>query len=110
MTRDEREQELARARDEIAARLRGAGIATTNHDSSDDLVRLLDAVEAFERTVERHGGDLMVDEPVGRGRPLQPDDRSFVLPQRRDGEAVAGFIERINEQRDRAARRPNPSS
>lgn len=103
---DQRDQELARVRDEVTTRLRGAGIATTNHDSPEELVRLLDAVEAFERTVERHGGDLMVDEPIGAGRPSQPDDRSFVLPQRRDGEPIPGFIERINEQRDRAARRP----
>jgi hypothetical protein len=100
----QRDPEIERVRDEVSARLRARGIRTTHHDSPEDLARLLEAVEEFERTVERKGGDLMVDEPVGSRRPAEPDDRSFVLPARGDQEPVAAFIERIEAARERAAR------
>ncbi len=106
MTPDGPDAETRHARDEIAARLRGAGVPTTDQDSADGLARLLDAVEDFERTVQRKGGDLMVDEPIGSGRPLKPDDRSFVLPKRGEGEPIPDFIDRVTEARDRAARAP----
>jgi hypothetical protein len=96
--------ELRRVTDEITARLRARGIETTPNDSSDDLVRLLEAVEEFERTVERKGGDLMVDEPIGSAPPAEPDNRRFVLPTRADGESVSALVRRIAEARDRAAR------
>ena len=106
MMPDDEKSETRRVRDEIAARLRGAGVPTTDQDSADGLARLLDAVEDFERTVQRKGGDLMVDEPIGSGRPLKPDDRSFVLPRRGESEPIPDFIERIAEARTRAARSP----
>lgn len=104
MTPDEQDTETRRVSDEIAERLRRAGVATTDRDSPEGLVRLLDAVEEFERTVRRKGGDLMVDEPIGSGRPVNPDDRSFVLPARGDDEPIPEFVERIAEARARAAR------
>lgn len=93
--------ELGRVRDEIIARLRARGIETSHRDSPEDLVRLLDVVEEFERTVESKGGDLMVDEPVGSGRPTEPDDPSFVLPARVGQESVDAFIKRVERARDR---------
>lgn len=101
---DEIGGDIQRVRDEVAERLRRAGIATTRRDTPEELVRLLDAVEEFERTVQRKGGDLMVDEPVGRGRPAQPDDRSFVLPARADDEPIDALIHRIGEAQGRASR------
>ncbi|MGH7617650.1 MAG: hypothetical protein ACREPM_10510 [Gemmatimonadaceae bacterium] len=88
-------------RDEVVARLRRAGVATTDRDSPDGLARLLSAVEDFERAVERRGGDLMMDEPVTGDRPVKPDDRSFVLPKRGGAETIPAFIERIAAARSR---------
>ena len=106
MTPDNQDDETRRARDEIAARLRGAGVPTSDRDSSDALARLLDAVEDFERTVQRKGGDLMVDEPIGSGRPLKPDEQAFALPKRGESEPISDFIDRIADARARAAREP----
>ncbi len=47
----------------------------------------------------------MVDEPVEGVRPIQPDDRRFVLPRRHDHEAVGDFVNRIAEATQRAAAR-----
>ena len=64
-------RDIARVTQEVASRLRGSGVDVYDNDSPEELVRLLDAVEAFERSVQRHGGDLMVDEPPDdvRGEP-----------------------------------------
>jgi hypothetical protein len=91
--RDERR----RVADEVAGRLRARGVRLTDRETDEQLVGLLEAVEQFERTVERRGGDLMVDEPVGTDAPIAPDDRSFVLPRRHEHESVAMYIERIAE-------------
>src|ERR1700738_5271203 len=60
---EENGDDLARVTQEIAGRLRARGVSVSERDSSDDLVRVLEAVEAFERAVESRGGDLMMDEP-----------------------------------------------
>ena len=88
---------------EVAGRLRRRGLRLTGNETDEELVRLLEAVERFEATVARHGGDLMVDEPVEGVRPIQPDDRRFVLPRRHDHEAVEAFVNRIAEATQRAA-------
>ena len=82
--------------DEIASRLRRNGVQLTGKESSSELADLEDAVESFERAVERAGGDLMVDEPVSSGKPIAPDDSSFVLPARNASEPVAAYINRIH--------------
>ncbi|MBA2683747.1 MAG: hypothetical protein H0U66_04595 [Gemmatimonadaceae bacterium] len=82
--------------EEIASRLRRNGVQLTGKESSDELADLEDAVENFERAVERAGGDLMVDEPVSNGKPIAPDDSSFVLPARNASEPVAAYITSIN--------------
>jgi len=80
-----------RAAAEVADRLRQRGVAVTGAERSDDLADLLSAVERFEKTVEAHGGDLMVDDL----KSTQPDDRHFVLPRREQGESIRTYIIRI---------------
>ena len=88
---------------EITGRLRGRGIHLTGRESDDELVRLLEAVERFEKVVEDRGGDLMVDEPVGDRPPGEPDDQRFVLPRRHDNESVDTFLTRVVLAAERAA-------
>ncbi len=82
-----------RIADEIAARLRRTGVQLTGKESSEELVEIEEAVEHFERSVERAGGDLMVDEPVSGGSPIAPDQPDFVLPARKDSEQVTAYIQ-----------------
>lgn len=100
------DREMQRVREEVTARLDSRGVRTSAADSSEELAQLLEAVEAFEEAVERHGGDLMVDEPVAGGKAPQPDDILFVLPARRDGEKGAAYVARIDEATADANRRP----
>ena len=92
-----------RVESEVISRLRSRGVHVTGRESDEELVTLLEAVERFERTVEKHGGDLMVDEPVDADVAREPDDRRFVLPRRHDHETVSAFVRRIAEATDRAA-------
>ena len=94
-----RREELRRVMLETADRLRQRGVSLTGHESSDELVSLLDAVEEFELAVERRGGDLMMDEgPIGETP--QPDDVHFSLPRRRERESVSDYLVRIQERTD----------
>ncbi len=91
-----------RAAAEVSDRLRQRGVAVTGAERSDDLADLLSAVERFEKTVEAHGGDLMVDDL----KSTQPDDRHFVLPRREHGESIRTYIVRIYEAADGLRRHP----
>lgn len=93
---DSSDDDRRRIGEEIALRLRHQGVQLTGKESSDELADLEDALDEFERAVERAGGDLMVDEPVTGGKPIAPDDSSFVLPTRNATEPVAAYIERIH--------------
>ena len=88
-------------------RLRHQGVQLTGKESSDELADLEEAVEEFERAVERAGGDLMVDEPVTSGKPIAPDNSNFVLPARNASEPVPAFIKRIQEAASQAVLRGN---
>jgi hypothetical protein len=90
---NKREADEDRAAAEVADRLRQRGVAVTGVERSDDLADLLSAVERFEKTVEAHGGDLMVDDL----KSTQPDDRHFVLPRREHGESIRTYIIRIDQ-------------
>ena len=94
---DSSEADRKRVGDEIASRLRHQGVQLTGKETSDELADLEEAVEGFERAVERAGGDLMVDEPVSGGKPLAPDDSRFVIPARKASEPVSAFLKRIHE-------------
>jgi len=99
---NKREADEERAVAEVADRLRRRGIALTGAERSDDLADLLSAVERFEKAVEAHGGDLMVDDL----RSPQPDDRHFVLPRREHGESIRAYIIRIDGATDGLHRHP----
>lgn len=106
MTPDPIASDLARVQTEVINRLQTLGVATSTLDTPDDLARLLDAVEEFERTVQQRGGDLMLDEPIAskRAEPIRPDNGLFVIPVRDENESVVAFIARINDARERASR------
>jgi len=86
--------DVARVSQELTSRLRARGIEIEVGDSPDDVIELLEAVEAFEEAVEAQGGDLMVDEPPTSGN-AQPDDRDFLLPARAADESVKQYIKRL---------------
>jgi len=94
-----RASEQRAAKTEVVSRLEDRGIDVSD-DSIEEIVDLLEAVEAFERAVEARGGDLMVDTPPSR----QPDDPSFVLPRRSADESVLDFANRIRAATDRLDR------
>jgi hypothetical protein len=102
MNQDEERDARATAATEVRARLRGRGIEVTGSDSPEHLADLLSAVERFERAVEAHGGDLMVDDLKSSA----PDDRHFVVPRRAPGEAVLKYIARIDEAAARLRHHP----
>jgi hypothetical protein len=93
------DDELKRASEQIAGRLRALGISLTGTERPEDLVRVEEAVERFEETVEARGGDLMVDEGP-RGAASQPDDPHFSLPLREGQEPIAKYLERIARATD----------
>ena len=97
------DKERAAAAAEVAARLRGRGVALTGAERPDELADLLSAVERFEVAVEAHGGDLMVDDL----RSTKPDDPHFVLPRRGPAEAVRKYIVRIDEATAHLRRHPS---
>jgi len=74
----------ATAAAEVADRLRRRGITVTGAERSDDLADLLSAVERFEKAVEAHGGDLMVDDLKSASR--RPPFRA-ATPRARRGRA-----------------------
>jgi len=102
MERDEEFEERTAAAAEVAARLRSRGIAVTGAERPEELVDLLSAVERFEKTVEGHGGDLMVDDL----KSSRPDDRHFVVPRRGPAEAVRKYIVRIDAAAAELRRHP----
>jgi len=86
-------EERRAAAAEVSARLRGRGVTLTGAEKSEELVDLLSAVERFERAVELHGGDLMVDDL----KSPKPDDRHFVLPRRAHAETIRAYVIRIDD-------------
>ncbi|HEX8718958.1 MAG TPA: hypothetical protein VF722_18510 [Gemmatimonadaceae bacterium] len=76
---------------EVVDRLRKRGIAVSEVEPPEALTDLLTAVEQFEMAVERHGGDLMVDDLDSS----RPDDRHFVPPRRQPGEPLREYIGRV---------------
>ena len=91
--RDPRAREERTAAAEVTARLRRRGVEVSAADSAEDVVDLLSAVERFEAAVERHGGDLMVDDL----RSSEPDDRHFVVPRRNPTESARAYIARVDQ-------------
>ena len=92
--RDETDRDVARVSQELAGRLRARGVTVHDDDSPEAIVALVEAVETFERAVEAHGGDLMMDEPPAH-HAGQPDDPHFLLPPRGDDESFSQYIARL---------------
>lgn len=97
-----RADERRAAVQETIARLRDRGISVGSDENADHLVGLLEAVERFETAVKRHGGDLMVDDL----KSSRPDDRHYVVPQRRTGESIRDYTVRIDEATQGLRRHP----
>src|SRR3982751_5976229 len=91
--------DVRRVANEYAGRLAGLGIRLNGTERSDEIVQIVEAVERFERAVESHGGDLMVDEGP-RGQTTQPDDPHFALPLRAEHESVGEYLERLSRATD----------
>jgi hypothetical protein len=87
-------RDIVRVTEEIAGRLRARGIEVNDSDSPDDVVRILEGLEAFEQAVEAAGGDLMVDEPPANQRG-EPDDSHFLLPTRSADETAVAYAQRL---------------
>jgi hypothetical protein len=93
---DEWDPDVSRISQEMGSRLRARGLAVYDSDSPDDVLRLTNAVEEFERAVQSRGGDLMVDEPPLQGT-SEPDDPQFLLPRRAADESVTSYIRRLRD-------------
>jgi hypothetical protein len=85
------ERDLARARETITGMLATRGIPVMDGDRSADLARLLDAVELFEESVAKAGGDSMTNAPDS----VRPDNPRYVLPKRGDGEPARDYSVRL---------------
>jgi hypothetical protein len=94
-----RNEERELVREELEGRLFAAGVMLTGSESDEQIVRLADAVEAFDAARARAGGDSMVNTPAS----TRPDDPRFVLPVRHDDESADRFIARIRAAADRIA-------
>lgn len=86
-----RAAERAAVREEMSARLSERGVALTGDESDEQIVRVLDAVDDFERARALVGGDSMTNDP----RSDAPEDPTLVIPARRGDEAVDRYVERI---------------
>lgn len=101
-------EELERNAAMVADKLRGKGVPVARNDTPDDIVSILECVEAFEDAVRLAGGDLMMDEPPAGSEP-QPDDPRFMLPPRGQGESASRYITRVTNA-TRVARGEIPPS
>jgi len=99
--------DVSRVSQEMGSRLRARGVAVYDSDSPDDVLRLTNAVEEFERAVQSRGGDLMVDEPPAQGA-SEPDDPHFLLPKRASDESVANYVRRLRDVTATVRRHPSP--
>jgi len=86
-----RAEERRRTRDELEARLRERRIEITGDESDDDVLLIVNAVEAFEGRLAQLGEDSFVNTPESS----QPDDARLVLPQRRADESAPAYAARI---------------
>jgi hypothetical protein len=86
-----REEQRAHIRDEMEARLRARQVRLGGDESDDEVLAVVNAVEAFEGAVMAAGGDLMVDTPESS----RPDHARYVLPLRRDDEPASVYAQRV---------------
>jgi hypothetical protein len=89
-------EEERHARQEAEYRLSERGIRVESTDSDEEVADLLDAIERFEAAVESKGGDLFVNR-IGSS---EPEDPSFVPPQRREDDSATDYRRRIDAAAD----------
>ncbi|MBA3645209.1 MAG: hypothetical protein H0W63_03445 [Gemmatimonadaceae bacterium] len=86
-----------RLQDTITPELRGRvhqkGVELDGTEGAEDLDDLLIAIDRFEAAVEEKGGDLMVNMPHSS----PPENPGFVLPHRKAGEAIGGYVGRVEQ-------------
>ncbi len=87
----QRREERAHVREELVARLDEHSVWLSGDESDEEIVAMMNAVEAFEACVARLGGDSMVNTPESS----DPDEERFVLPMRRDDESVSNYLDRL---------------
>jgi hypothetical protein len=88
-----RDEEQERAREHAANVLARRGVLLFGDESDDELAELWSAVDRFESMVETRGGDTMTNSPDSS----EPDNPSFVLPERRAREPAPAYTRRILE-------------
>lgn len=86
-----RAEERSAVRRELAGRLAERGIELSGDESDEQVVRLMEAVEDFERAVALAGGDSMLNDAES----AHPDDPRFVIPPRRADEAMDAYVDRV---------------
>lgn len=86
-----RGEEQARAREHTADLLARRGVLLFGNESDEELADLWSAVERFESLVEARGGDTMTNAPDS----AEPDNPSFVLPERKARESAGEYTRRI---------------
>ena len=74
------------------ARLLQRGLDITEWATSEQLVTLADAVEAFEAAARGRGSDSFTNTLESS----QPDNPEFVLPDPRADDTIERYIERVN--------------
>jgi hypothetical protein len=91
-----RDEDVRRAAESVAGQLYQKGVDVSIDENADLLASLLSAVERFEAAVAARGGDSMINTPDSR----RPENRAFVVPQRRGDESLEAFAARVNAAAD----------
>ena len=86
-----RAEERRRTRQELEARLRERRIELAGDESDEDVMLIVNAVEAFEARLAQLGEDSFVNTPESS----EPDDRDLVVPRRLADEAAPSYAARI---------------
>jgi hypothetical protein len=94
------EDARARVREELEGRLLQRGVFLSGAESDEQIVMIVDALEAFDTRRMQLGGDSMV---TARD-PSRPPDERMAPPARRDDESVDQFVRRVREAADRLDR------
>ena len=101
-----RDEDVRRAAESVAGQLYQKGVDVSADEDADLLASLLSAVERFEAAVAAHGGDSMINTPDSK----RPENRAFVVPQRRGDESLEAYVTRVNAAADGLGGGDNVSS
>ena len=91
-----RDEDVRRATEGVAGQLYQKGVDVSADEDADLLASLLSAVERFEAAVAAQGGDSMINTPDSK----RPENRAFVVPQRRGDESLEAYVGRVNAAAD----------